>query len=202
MTAALSLQDIQPGFADPVYDAQRIFRRLMDAMARPGRIVDIDADIVPPVPGLEGLSAIALTVLDFETPVYLPSGEMGEALSGWLRFHCGCPVTTDPQEAAFAILSVTELLPISAFNSGDPKYPDRSTTLLLACPALEGGKQVSLTGPGIKEVAHIAPSGIPDGFWNEVMGDRSQFQLGVDIIMGTSNAVIGLPRTTRINEES
>jgi len=34
------------------------------------------------------------------------------------------------------------------------------------------------------------------------MGDRSQFQLGVDIIMGTSNAVIGLPRTTRINEES
>lgn len=202
MTAVLALKDIQPGLVDPVYDAQRIFRRLMDAMARPGRIVDIDADVVPPVQGLEGLSAIALTLLDFETPVYLPRNETGEAMSGWLRFHCGCSVTTDPQEAAFAILSVNDLLPISAFNPGDPKYPDRSTTLLLACPSLDAGKPISLTGPGIKETAIIAPSGIPEGFWQEVMTDRSRFQLGVDIILGTGNAVIGLPRTTRINEES
>lgn len=198
MTEASAIQGVQPGLKSPVYDAQHIFRRVMDAMARPGRIVSIDPDITPPVSGFQGLCAVALTLLDFETPVYLPQGKTGEALADWLRFHCGCPVTKDPYEAAFALLLSSELPSLSVFNPGDPKYPDVSTTLLLACDALDGGPCMTLTGPGIKDKQHIAPAGLADSFWLEVKADRQQFQLGVDIILGAGDAIIGLPRTTRI----
>ena len=202
MTAAAAIQDIQPGLQSPVYDAQHIFRQVMDAMARPGRIVNVDSDVMPPVSGFDGLCAIALTLLDFETPVFLPQDESGDALAVWLGFHCGCPVTKDPQEAASALLRSGDLATLSAFNSGNPKYPDVSTTLLLACPALDGGKRVTLTGPGIKDKGQIAPAGLNDGFWKEVQADRLRFQLGVDIILGADDTIIGLPRTTRIEEES
>nr|QQZ51937.1 phosphonate C-P lyase system protein PhnH [Phenylobacterium glaciei] len=88
---------------------------------------------------------------------------------GWMRFHCGAPLTEDPKAAAFALITDLASSPaLTAFNMGDAKYPDRSTTLVVQLPALEGGPQVELTGPGIKTEMTLSLAGLPDGFWAQV----------------------------------
>ncbi len=199
MTAAGTLASIASGFGDPTHDSQRTFRCLMDAMARPGRIVDLDVELSPPVSGWEAAGAIALTVLDFETPAWVPPGADGEVLASWLRFHCGCPVTSDTNAAAFAFASAEQMPPISGFNPGDAKYPERSTTLVVLCPALVGGTQVRLAGPGIAAPVTIAPAGLMPDFWAAVIMDRARFQLGIDLVLACGRQIIGLPRSTRIS---
>src|SRR5581483_9942590 len=90
---------VLPGFADAPRDAQRVFRLVLDAMARPGRVVEIGLAQAP-----EGLSpaaaALLLTLADSDTPVWLDAASAGAA--SWLRFHCGCPLTAEPAAARFA----------------------------------------------------------------------------------------------------
>ena len=198
MIAAQALADMAPGFADLALDAQRTFRRLMDSMAKPGRVTDLDVLVSPPVPGFEAAGAIALALLDFETPVWFPDDADGRRLANWVRFHCGCPVTTDPAAAAFALATPQNVPPVHPFNAGDAKYPERSTTLLIVCPALMGGTAIDLTGPGIAEPLSIAPTGLSAAFWGAVAEDRARFQLGVDLVLTCGTQIIGLPRSTRI----
>lgn len=199
MIAAQTLADLGPGFDDLALDAQRTFRRLMDAMAKPGHVVDIDVPVSPPVPGFEAAGAIALALLDFETPAWFSDDEDGHRLANWLRFHCGCPITADPAAAAFALARPHTARRIDHYNAGSAKYPETSTTLLIVCPALTGGLAVDLAGPGIADPLSIAPAGLSADFWDAVAADRARFQLGVDLVVTCGTQIIGLPRSTRIS---
>jgi alpha-D-ribose 1-methylphosphonate 5-triphosphate synthase subunit PhnH len=202
MIGSLALEGVSPGFANPVADSQRVFRRVLDAMSRPGLLVDLDSGLSNASPHLAAASALALTLLDFETPTFLALGADGEVFANWLRFHCGCPVISEPSAAAYALV-LADLMPrLDRFFAGDPKYPDRATTLIVACPALEGGARIRLEGPGIAEARIVSPSGLPDDFWSQVREDRAAFQLGVDIILTSGDQIIALPRSTRIMPEN
>jgi alpha-D-ribose 1-methylphosphonate 5-triphosphate synthase subunit PhnH len=197
--AVLDLTQIAPAFDDPTRESQAVFRRLMDAMARPGTIQDLA--LAPDAPsGLDrAAGAVALTLFDFETPAWLDPALRGGAAENWLRFHCGCPLTEDTQAAAFALITDALAAPeLAAFNQGDAKYPDRSTTLVFQLPALEGGQAVTLRGPGIKGEASLALAGLPDGFWDQVQANQSRFQFGVDLIFVAGDRLTALPRSTRV----
>src|ERR1700752_1447759 len=101
----LDLADIAPGFAEPTRDSQAVFRRVMDAVARPGTVQDLSFAPAPPAALGRAAGAPALTPCDFETPVWLEPSRRDGPAPGWLRFHCACPLTAEPQQAAFAILS-------------------------------------------------------------------------------------------------
>ena len=58
---------ISGGFANPVFDAQAIFRAVMDAMARPGTVKPVKAETQPPRPLSPVAAAIALTICDNDT---------------------------------------------------------------------------------------------------------------------------------------
>ncbi len=199
MSAVLDLAAIAPAFPDPTRGSQAVFRKVMEAMARPGVIHDLG--FAPDAPqGLDrAAGAIALTLFDFETPVWLDPALRGGTAEGWIRFHCGAPLTADPMAAAFALISDISASPaLRAFNMGDAKYPDRSTTLVIQLPALEGGPEVVLTGPGIKTQMTLALAGLPDGFWAQVQDNHEQFQFGVDLIFVAGDRVTALPRSTRV----
>jgi len=196
---ALDLTQIAPGFAEPTADSQAAFRRVMDAVARPGTIQDLsDAPEAPK--GLDAAAgAVALTLFDFETPVWLDPTLRGGPVEDWIRFHCGCPLTTSPGAAAFALVAdLAACPPLSHFNQGDAKYPDRSTTVLLQVAALVGGRSVGLSGPGIRDRAAIAPTGLSAAFWEQVRVNNAQFQFGVDLLFVAGGLLTALPRSTRI----
>ena len=187
------------GFADPVRDSQATFRAVLDAMARPGRIV------TPPLPvgtlpaaGLgPATAAVALTLCDFETPVWLDPAL--SAAAPWLRFHCGAPVIEDPGKAAFAFAQGPEALPaLDRFDLGSEEYPDRSTTLILEVAGLEAEGGLRLTGPGIEDESRLAVAGLAAGWWQARAALGILFPLGLDLILVAGDRLAALPRTTRV----
>jgi alpha-D-ribose 1-methylphosphonate 5-triphosphate synthase subunit PhnH len=188
-----------PGFQDSVHDAQRTFRSLLDALARPG-IPQATALVTPPTGLLVGCGAACLTLLDLETVVWLQRG-FSEEVRSWLLFHTGCRFTSNPWEADFALIAdVATAPPLEAFNSGTPEYPEASTALLMQLPALQGGQPVTLQGPGILSAITLDLP-LPEDFWRQWREMTAGYPLGVDGWCFAADQVVGLPRTAQVMME-
>lgn len=200
MSAVASQSIFRGGFADPVFDAQTVFRQLMEALARPGTINTIEAFAAPPEPLSPSVGAMAATLFDGDTKLWLdPRLAQRKELVGWLTFHTAAPIIEQAYDAQFAIVSSGAVLPsLESFAQGTQEYPDRSTTVILQTESLDGDTPLTLTGPGIKDRTVITPAGLPPHFCEQWAGNQSRFPRGVDMFLAAANGVIGLPRTTRI----
>jgi alpha-D-ribose 1-methylphosphonate 5-triphosphate synthase subunit PhnH len=188
------------GFTAPVFQSQAAFRLLMNAMAQPGRIVDLSHAVQPPAPLEPAAAAFLATLADYDTPVWFEHSGADTAAS-WLTFHTGAAVTKDPSTASFAVLSKNS--PVSGwqnFAMGSLSYPDQSATLLLPVESLRDGTPLTVRGPGIEAVATIAPRGLPDGFTETMAINAARFPLGFDLLMTCGSELLALPRTTRLVE--
>lgn len=196
MTVSAGARGIEAGFAEPVLDSQEAFRVVLSALSRPGRIERLSRLPEGPAGLAPATAAIALCLFDFDTPVWLDTACDESASEVFLRFHCGCPIVDEPGEAAFAVIGNVAAMPrTSAFNQGDVLYPDTSTTVIVQVPSLDGGPRVVLRGPGIADRQAIAPAGLPGGFWSDWAENRALYPQGVDVLMVSGDAVLGLPRT-------
>jgi len=188
-----------PGFPDPVYDAQRTFRALLDALSRPGQPqpLTLPAAFTPP-PGLTmACAAACLTLLDLETPLWL-APPVAPAVRDWLVFHTGCPLVNQPASAAFALVTdAAALPPLDQFSWGTATYPEAATTLLGQLPALAGGPKVTLAGPGIVETISCELP-LPPDFWPQWQAMTRHYPLGLDGWWFAANQGVGLPRTARV----
>lgn len=199
MSQAIELDKIRPAFADPVRESQMVFRRIMEAVARPGTRADLGPAVTPPQGLCVAAATVALTLFDFETLVWLDPALRGGEVEAWLRFHCGCPLTTNPSDAAFAVVTDAQAAPaLGAFNLGDARYPDRSTTVILQVESQDGGQAAVLTGPGIKDQAVVAPKGLPEGFWTQMQDNHAKFQFGVDVMIVSGQVLTAVPRSSQI----
>ena len=196
---------IAPGLAEPVADAQRVFRVILGAMARPGHIAEIPGCPEPPSPMSAGTAALALALIDFETPIWLDAaGSDGDAVKHYLRFHCGCRVVEQPGEARFAIVADGEAMPpLSIFDVGTLENPDRSTTVFIQVKALDTGMGTSSTGiglrgPGIADEARLVVDGLHADFWQWASEARALFPCGIDVVLVAGNRIAALPRSTKI----
>lgn len=193
---------LAPGFTDPVHDAQATFRAVMDALARPGLPRPLTPGLTPPAPLTPELAAVALTLTDADTPVWLDAGlAAAPAVAAYLRFHTGAPLTADPAEAAFALISdPARCPPLGTFAPGTPAYPDTATTLVFALEAITAGEGLCLAGPGIRGTTRVALAPLPKGFVAQLAENRAGFPLGVDLILTAPGRVAGLPRSTAVTE--
>lgn len=200
---------ILPGFTDPVHDAARTFRGILEAMAHPGRVVRPLRTILPGTPptGLHAVTAaVALTLFDHETPVH--GSSLSDEAEAWFRFHCGCPVVADTAPARFVVMGDGMALPdLTHIETGTDTYPDRSATLLIQvaslvtavggedAAALSGMDLIRLEGPGIPGERRLLVAGLDKGFWQAFARNRSLYPAGYDVMLLAPEALACLPRT-------
>jgi alpha-D-ribose 1-methylphosphonate 5-triphosphate synthase subunit PhnH len=197
----LSIQNLNPGFADPVHDAQGVFRCVLNALSRPGRVFTLGEHAGAGAAGASTLGSamaqVLLCLTDDDTPVWWQQPDTEAA--GWLRFHTGAPVAQTSNAAAFAVLSRSLDHPaLASFAVGTADAPEHSATLLLDVPSLESGPAVEWCGPGISGVQTVCIAGLPDDFWTQWQANHAAFPQGVDIVFTCGDTVLGLPRTTRV----
>lgn len=192
---------VEGGFADPVFNAQTVFRAVMDCMARPGLVVPLPDLAAPPPPLMPATAAVALTLCDHDTPVWLdPALAASRGVRDWLGFHTGAPVAQVPAEAHFVIVvHPAELIAIDNFAQGKQEYPDRSATLIFQLDSLSTGQKLRLEGPGIEVSATLAPGPMPRHFVEQWKANRLRFPRGVDLVLAAPEGIACLPRTTRIS---
>lgn len=201
-TAFLGSEHISGGFPDTVLDAQAIFRTVMDSMARPGSVQIAKAETQPPQPLSPTAAAIALTLCDNDTPIWLdPALRQTPTVASWLGFHAGAPLTDVPADAHFALVAdPAALIALENFAQGTQEYPDRSTTMILQVASLSSGGRLILEGPGIEGSTAFAPTPLPRHFVEQWKQNRARFPRGIDLVLAAPEGIACLPRTTRIRE--
>ncbi|MGX4769016.1 phosphonate C-P lyase system protein PhnH [Bradyrhizobium guangdongense] len=195
-----TIAELPPGFADKVLSAQSTFRSVMDAMARPGSVQRIVPMAGTAGPMMRGTAAIALTLFDHDTPLWLdPRMSESSDVLKWLKFHTGAPVVQDTSVASFALISDGGALPsLERFALGTNEYPDRSTTLIIQVDNLDSGRSFELRGPGIDGVATLHASIKPFDLFERLRINEALFPRGIDLVLVAGDAVVAIPRTTRI----
>jgi alpha-D-ribose 1-methylphosphonate 5-triphosphate synthase subunit PhnH len=195
-----SVAELPAGFADKVLSAQSVFRSVMDAMARPGSIQRIASTAGTPAAMMRGTAAMALTLFDHDTPIWL-DGRMAATpdVAKWLKFHTSAPVVSDSSIASFALVGDPENLPaLDRFAFGSNEYPDRSTTLILQVESLTDGPAVELRGPGIDGAAALRASIQPQDLFERLAINAALFPRGIDVVLVHNDAIVAIPRTTRL----
>jgi alpha-D-ribose 1-methylphosphonate 5-triphosphate synthase subunit PhnH len=189
-----------PGFADPVRDAQRCFRKLLAAISYPGRAQDLHGLLSSaPAPLYPTTAALCLTLLDVETVVWLDGPFDTPDVRQFLSFHCGCKIATHPGEAAFALLDGKTAAPrLQTLHLGTPEYPDRATTALIQVPATAGGAKTLGRGPGIAEHQEFDIAGLQPEFWARRTTVNAAFPTGLDIVFVDPRLIVGLPRAIQM----
>jgi len=188
---------IHAAFTDPPRESQRVFRAVMNAMARPGQVLDIDVGFAPPPPLDAVAAAVLLALADFETTVWTDT-DSSDA-SQFLRFHTGARLIDDPALADFALITDPAGAPaLSTFAQGTSDYPDRSATLIMQ---VEGfGADWRLTGPGINGQTRFSAAPLPEDFLSQWRDNHARFPCGVDVIFAGRGQIAALPRSTEIVE--
>lgn len=202
-SASTSLPSPQGASVDPALATQAVFRAVMDAMARPGTVKPLTPAAAAPAPLTGTAAAIALCLLDYETPYWLdPPLAQASDVTQWLKFHTGAPVTTEPSRARFAFVAdPARLVGFEGFALGSIEYPDRATTLVLQVERFDGEEAIELSGPGIAGTRRFPASPLPRDFRARLVANRALFPRGVDLILATSDAVAALPRSVRVEPQ-
>lgn len=199
------LSTVGAGFSDPAIGSQAVFRAALQALSHPGRIVDLPHDAQVPSHGHSASAALLLALLDPDCRLWLSPSLAGTDAASWLRFHTGCVLVDAPADAQFAWIAEGDEKPgFHGFASGSDAYPDQSTTCVVDVCAMteDAAGGWTLSGPGIRTTARLAIEGpATAGFAAQWRANHASFPRGVDVYLATQRQIVGLPRSTRIEQE-
>jgi alpha-D-ribose 1-methylphosphonate 5-triphosphate synthase subunit PhnH len=187
------------GFSDQVHGAQRTFRAIMDAMARPGSTQPV-APVELQIEGVSGVAAaIALTLCDVDTPVWLDETLRQSDFGRWITFHTGANIIENADAATFGFVSdVSDMPDLSIFAQGSQSYPDRSASLIINTIGPWEASGFELAGPGIDGLRPLETGALPSSFEAAWSGNGALFPRGIDLIFAGDAQVLCLPRTARL----
>lgn len=193
----LSLAGLCAGFSEPELQSQQVFRHVLTALSEPGTVQRLQTSEAP-----EGMHTasyqICLALLDAETPLWIEPALKTDAMVSALRFHCGCPVVGNPEQAEFALVTPDFEGDLSFFALGSHEYPDRSTTLIVQADSLDMADTWTLRGPGISDKRSLGISGLSARWPDMIVANRGLFPRGVDLLFTAGTDFVGLSRTTQV----
>jgi alpha-D-ribose 1-methylphosphonate 5-triphosphate synthase subunit PhnH len=174
-------------------EAQRTFRAVLDALARPGTTTHLPVPVGAPA-ALGPLLALA----DLDTPVCV-LGDPGVDTEEWLgavALATSAPPADLEQARLVAALRPVTTDELRAVRVGSAADPEEAALVTLAVPALTGGPTVRLEGPGVAPGAVVTATGLPAG-WLEIRA-AAAFPAGADLLLvEPGGACVGLARSTR-----
>ncbi|MFM9278326.1 phosphonate C-P lyase system protein PhnH [Paenibacillus jiagnxiensis] len=190
-----------------VHDIQQVYRKVVDALSRPGRVQDLSdvagkeerrKDIYP------ATLVLARMLLDTEV-TFKVFAENEEELTQLIR-RLTYAKQAGASDADYIFIAHTALddhlnEALHMAKIGDLDNPHQSATLIVELPSVYGGEQRILKGPGIEHTA-VCAAQAPAG-WERVREERNlEYPLGVDLIFtDAAQLLLALPRTTRIEME-
>lgn len=183
-----------PGFADPVTGAQSCFRAVLEAMSRPGLVLEAGVGLTPPSPLDPATGAVLLTLIDADTALHIDPA--GEAARDWIVFHT-TPRDAAPTEADFVLaLSLPKLASLPAGTDDEPQL---GATVILQVAGFGTGALFELAGPGLATPRRLRIAGLPDDFAAQWAANHGLFPRGVDLILCAGTQLAALPRSLRIS---
>jgi alpha-D-ribose 1-methylphosphonate 5-triphosphate synthase subunit PhnH len=193
-----------PGFANPVSDAQLVFRAVLTALSQPGQTVALSTHAdVPAGVSREG-AMILLALTDAETTLWLAPSLRQSGVGAWLRFHTGVVLVDEPGAAQFVWLGSTDPVPhLESLCQGSDAHPETASTLLVEVAGwLEGSDGWLFSGPGLKVPRHLVIGAAGESRMRELLGlhqnAAASFPKGLDLLLLAPGRLLGIPRTTRL----
>lgn len=194
-----SLQDMQAGFAKEALGSQAAFRVALQALSHPGRVWPMAIDAECPAQGHPAAAVFLLALLDADCALWLSPRLADSPTAAWLRFHTGCQLVNVPEQAQFAWVAQGDDVPeLATFMPGTDTDPETSTTLVIDVAGFDGDTPFTLSGPGIATTQTLAVQGLPEDFAEQWAHNHATFPRGVDVLLASPAALVGLPRCTRV----
>ncbi|MGY1553154.1 phosphonate C-P lyase system protein PhnH [Microbacterium sp. A588] len=190
-----------PGFADPVNDAQQVFRATLEALARPTIAQHVRAAVQPPAPLSATAAALVLALCDEQTPLWLDDAlRQNSDVEAWIRFHTGARLVDDASEALFCVASSPSTVPpIDDLAQGSDEEPHLSATVIIDASDAKPIGSFLVDGPGVNGQISWDGRGLPaSDFLETWTANTRRYPRGVDLILADVDQVTGLPRTTAL----
>jgi len=198
MTTTLSLLNTFPNTQS---DSQIIYRLLLDSLSKPGTIADVptalclqEENYLP-----SSVWAIAQTLFDADTKVYVSAMLANDTVLQSLSFHTNAVVVSEQLHADFAIIPLSELNTLDDFMLGDIAKPHKSSTVLVVVDALSHGESLYLQGPGIEVQRAISIASMSDQQITLLRANHELYPCGVDFIFCAPQQWLALPRSTVVS---
>ena len=197
---------------DFVHDTQDIYRKLLDCMARPGKINCIKDSLIgiEEISGIsQSLVALAYTLVDREVTFHVKA-ENRQTVEKHIsrRTYSKSSQGNDAQYLFIEkYLSNEDIQKVMGeVQFGTLEDPHLSTTIILVIDSLsatpEYEQKLELKGPGIQTSRTLYLNGLSPQWLIDRKIVNAEFPLGVDMILvSKSGSVAALPRTTIIESE-
>lgn len=204
------LQDIlKESSFDNVFDSQQIFKILMDAMSRPGKIYKLYSHNFSKVP--ECLNPFVISILKTlgDNNVTFSAGDDdSEVLHKYIEVNTGM-AHADFRSADYALFDGKEFdKNLLMLNNGTLEFPESSATAIISVESILQGKckvsaadntELHMSGPGIQEKHILTITGLDREYINTLKEANAVFPLGVDtIFIDDGGNMTCMPRTTKV----
>jgi len=194
---------------DWVFDAQAIFRCLMEGLAFPGKIIPMPRlSLSPPEPRMKYVMGALLTLLDQQVSFCVCGRDADQTKEASHYIQVNTNSSEKSLEEADYVLLLTALEgEIRRVSQGTLEEPHKGAGVFYLVESLsEGiaseeytGASLRISGPGIRGIRCINIEGIAPSesdFWMEI---RREYPLGVEIyLISQEGHLCGLPRSTKI----
>jgi alpha-D-ribose 1-methylphosphonate 5-triphosphate synthase subunit PhnH len=206
MTVTDTVPGIDIGAALSPAASQRVFRAVLDALARPGLPARLPAPLLPTgAPALPAALLPALALADLGTGIHVMAEDADRARHWAAALRTATSAPEVPLERARLVAAVRPVTgdEVRRLNRSDPTAPEDGALLAVAVAGLTGGPhRWCLTGPGVPGRRAIAPAGLAGDFLAGRTAAVAGYPGGVDVLLvAPEGGLLGLPRTTTIEEE-
>ncbi|APC50016.1 phosphonate C-P lyase system protein PhnH [Virgibacillus halodenitrificans] len=191
---------------DQVHDMQKVYRKIVDSMSRPGKLANLETNaerIEYDVACYHATLLIAMTLLDGEVSFHVISQNNQSVEEKIAAYTLAKHASMEEADYIIVLQDATDasiIEGIAACKKGDLIDPQYSSTWIMeSATPLSNQSQLQLAGPGIETKTNLHTNFTAD-VWQARTEAVLEYPLGIDVIVTDErHQVACVPRTTQIS---